>query len=549
MMSVQTTLTTLRTLGSRVARHAALTPDAPALVVGDLTRGYGELDETARRWAAAVTELRGGRAHRVGVFAYRSEVAYSGVLAALYSGAAFVPLNPTFPHARTRSMIEQAQLDAIVVDTRAAGQLEAVLQGITACPPILAPALDSCHAPAGVPVLTRQDISGMAPLAQLPTALPEDIAYLLFTSGSTGVPKGVPVSHGNVMHFLDYVTRRYRIRPEDRFSQTFDQTFDLSVFDVFAAWENGACLCAMQPLDLLAPARFISRHGVTVWFSVPSIPALMRKKNLLKPNAFPTLRWSLFCGEPLPRASADAWQAAAPNSIVENLYGPTELTIACFQHRWDPARSPALCVNDLVAIGTPYDGLTELVIDEDRRPVVDGEAGELCVSGPQTVPGYWNAPAKTAEQFVELPLKNGGRARFYRTGDRVRRLPSGDYVYLGRIDHQVKVLGHRVELAEIDAALARQHGVTQAVALGWPVQNGSAEGIVAFVSGADVNTQQITAAVRQMLPDYMIPRAIVVLDSLPLNANGKVDRTVLLRGLDSGEYAVQMDRGARSAPR
>ena len=526
-------------LGTGFARHVVQAATAPALVVGNVTRSYGELDATARLWAGRVSELAGGRARRVGVFAHRSEVGYTGVLAALYSGGAFVPLNPTFPPARTRSMIQQAGLDAIIVDARGAAQLGDVLDGVASCPPIVAPSLDSCAAPSGARVLTRREVAAAGSVEALPDVSTDDVAYLLFTSGSTGIPKGVPVTHGNVRHFVEYVSRRYGVVPEDRFSQTFDQTFDLSVFDLFAAWENGACVCAMQPLDLLAPARFVSQHAVTIWFSVPSIPALMRKKNLLRPNAFPTLRWSLFCGEPLPRASAEAWQAAAPNSIVENLYGPTELTIACFQHRWDPQSSPALCVNDLVPIGTPYDGLTEMVIDDDRRAVQPGQAGELCVSGPQTVPGYWNAPAKTDEQFIELPLKSGSVGRFYRTGDRVRRLANGDYVYLGRIDHQIKVLGHRVELAEVDAALARQAGVAHAAAVGWPMHDGSADGIVAFVSGHDIAVPQLTAAVRAVLPDFMTPRAIVVLDALPLNANGKIDRNALRDGLDKGQYAGQ----------
>jgi acyl-CoA synthetase (AMP-forming)/AMP-acid ligase II len=253
---------------------------------------------------------------------------------------------------------------------------------------------------------------------------------------------------------------------------------------------------------------------------------------------FPTLRWSLFCGEPLPRASAEAWQTAAPNSAVENLYGPTELTIACLVHRWDPKRSPESCVNDVVPIGIPFEGLTAILLDADLRPVAAGEAGELCVSGPQTVPGYWNAPQKTAEQFVTIELPDGRRERFYRTGDRVRCLPGGEYVYLGRTDHQIKVMGHRVELSEVEAALARHPGVSQAVAVGWPVKDGSAEGLVAFVSGVELDPARITAGLRQVLPDYMTPRRVIVLDALPLNANGKVDRNALHHGLDADRYSA-----------
>jgi len=527
----------IRSLRSGFRRWAAETPEAPALVVKDHTLTYGELDRIARTYAAAIVETIGRPAQRVGVFASRSEIAYAGVLGALCSGAAFVPLNPTFPAARTRAMIERAELDAIVVDRGAAKQLAEVLAGLDRVPAIVVPDAESPLAGVAAPIVDRAALDAMTPLGDLPPVLPDAMAYLLFTSGSTGIPKGVGVTHANALHFMDYVTERYGFVPSDRFSQTFDQTFDLSVFDQFAAWENGACLCAMQPLDLLAPARFAERLRLTVWFSVPSIAALMRKKGSLKPNVFPTLRLSLFCGEPLPRSSAEAWQAAAPHSILENLYGPTELTIACLTHRWDPARSPERSLNDIVPIGMPFDGLNALVLDDALQPVPSGDAGELCVSGRQTVPGYWHDPAKTAQQFVTLTV-NGVTDRYYRTGDRVRQLPDGDFVYLGRTDHQVKVLGHRVELAEVEAALARNDGITQAVALGWPVVDGSAEGLVAFVTGSGVDPQQVTANVRRLLPDYMTPRTIHVLDSLPLNANGKVDRVALRQGLESGAFVL-----------
>jgi amino acid adenylation domain-containing protein len=529
-----------RTLRTGFLRWAQTAPEAPALVVEDRTLTYGDLERTARTWAAAIIELAGRPPERVGVFAYRSEVAYTGVLAALAAGAAFVPLNPTFPAGRTRAMIAQSNLDAIIVDRRAAKQLSAVFEGLSIHPPLITPELDALDGLTAVRVMTRADLATRTPLATLPDTSVDGIAYLLFTSGSTGIPKGVPVTHRNVRHFLDFVSARYNVRPEDRFSQTFDQTFDLSVFDLFAAWDNGACVCALQPLDLLAPARFVTRHGVTVWFSVPSLAALMRKKNLLKPNVFSSLRWSLFCGEPLPRASAEAWQAAAPASIVENLYGPTELTVACLTHRWDPAGSPAQCLNDIVPIGRPFDGLTAVVLNDDLQTVPAGEAGELCVSGPQTVPGYWNAPDKTAERFVVVAGPDGRQERFYRTGDRVRELESGEYVYLGRTDHQVKVLGHRVELSEVEGALSRNGGVTQAVALGWPVRDGSAEGLVAFVTGTGLDPQGLTRSVRDVLPDYMTPRAVLVLETLPLNVNGKIDRNALRQRLEAGEYAGQV---------
>ncbi len=502
--------------------------EAPAAVVRGATYTYGQMDETAGRWARAIVGPEVCRAQRVGIFAYRSAVAYTGTVAALYSGATFVPLNPTFPREKTAAMIAQADLDAIIVDKTCLPHAEQVLEGAPNVV-VLTPEFERSEvALPGARILDKTALELERPLEdrELPPLTPEDVAYLLFTSGSTGVPKGVPVTHGNASHFMDVMSRRYAVTSADRFSQTFDQTFDLSVFDLFMAWTNGACVYGMSPVDLLSPAKFITQNRITVWFSVPSVPAQMRRRKTLTPNSLAPLRLSLFCGEPLPQASAEAWQAAAPNSIVENLYGPTELTIACFVHRWDSNTSPELCRNGIVPIGRPYDGLSAMIVDDQLAPVAAGETGELCVSGPQTTPGYWRAPEKTAERYVELPVSNREKRRFYRTGDLVARLPEGDYVFLGRADSQIKVLGHRIELGEIEAVLLRHPAVVHAVAFGWPPE-GAAEGTVAFVSGNDPDRDELLAIAKAGLPPYVVPREFIFVPEMPLNANGKVDRRAL----------------------
>ena len=521
-------------LRSGFLRNAAERPDAPAVVVRGVTRSYGELEQVARRWANVIISVSRSRPERVGLFAYRSEVSYASTIAALCSGAAFVPLNPTFPAEKITSMIQQADLDAIIVDKTCAPQLSAVLAGINAPPPLLLPEFDSPQFP-GVQtrILDRGELERTSPADQLPALTPEDIAYLLFTSGSTGAPKGVPVSHQNAVYFMDVMTRRYGIGPDDRFSQTFDQTFDLSVFDLFMAWSNGACVYSLAPIELLAPTRFIQKNELTVWFSVPSLPAQMNRRKTLVPDSLPTLRWSLFCGEPLPCRIAEAWQAAAPNSIVENQYGPTELTIACLVHRWDPQTSPALCENELVPIGRPYPGLAVMIVDDNLTPVKDGEAGELCVNGPQTTPGYWRDPAKTAERYVQLPVSADQTRRFYRTGDRVVRHASGEYIFLGRADTQIKVLGHRVELGEVEAAVRQHPGVEHAVAFGWPITDGSADGIIVFVSGDSLDAGRLVELSKASLPPYAVPQQVLVVGQMPLNANGKVDRRALQERLEA----------------
>jgi amino acid adenylation domain-containing protein len=518
-----------RSLRSDVLARAAELPSANALVVSGRSITYGELAYRARQLAAMITRRGERTVERVGVFASRSEVAYVGTLGALCSGAAFVPLNVRFPVERTRAMVRRAALNAIVVDRGSAPQLAAVLRNVEQPPLVIAPepGVAESLTEQGVPALGSSELVREEPLSELPAVQPDDVAYLLFTSGTTGEPKGVGVTHANALHFLDVMSARYQLTPTDRCSQTFDHTFDLSVFDIFMTWRAGACLCVAQPVDLLAPVGFVRRHQLTLWFSVPSVAALCVKRGALLPDRMPSLRYSLFCGEPLPEAIAQAWHTAAPGSVIENLYGPTELTIACFVHRWAPSEPTSQMGNGIVQIGRPLPGLGALVVDDNLRPLPSGETGELLVCGPQTVPGYWNDPAKTAERFVEIETSPTRRKRFYRTGDRVVRAPGGDYIYIGRTDHQIKVLGFRVELGEIESVLLGQDGVVQAAAVGWPWEDGRALGIVAFVSGRVASAESLIQAAAKVLPDYMVPSRIVLLEELPLNANGKIDRALL----------------------
>jgi acyl-CoA synthetase (AMP-forming)/AMP-acid ligase II len=244
----------------------------------------------------------------------------------------------------------------------------------------------------------------------------------------------------------------------------------------------------------------------------------------------PDLRWSLFAGEQLTLDQAAAWAAAAPGSTVENLYGPTELTIACTVHRWEGEQSVADAEHGVVPIGEPYPGMRALVADSELRPVARGEAGELLLTGPQVTLGYWKDPERTAAAFVVPP---GEEAIFYRTGDRVRR-PVGEkpMTYLGRVDHQIKILGHRVELGEVEAALREVSGADAVVALGWPRTASGASGIVAFLGDLEIDAAAVLEELKGRLPAYMVPRRIEQLDTLPLNANGKFDRRALLQRLE-----------------
>jgi amino acid adenylation domain-containing protein len=489
------------TLLSGFARSVEALPDRPALEVAGETLSFAELGRRAAGIAAAIA-ARGpqGGPPLTAVYASRSPTAFAGVLGALWAGHGYVPLNPSFPVQRCREMLLRSGCRTLVVDGAAADKLGQLLEGLEQPPAVIAPDDPS---------------ETLDAVAEPVFAAADAIAYLLFTSGSTGRPKGVGVAHSNVVSFVKAVVERYGIDENDRFSQTFDMTFDLSVFDMFVAWERGACVCCPSERQLMAPSRFIRDSELSVWFSVPSLGAFMRKLRMLKPDSYPTLRWSLFCGEPLPAELAGAWAAAAPNSLVENLYSPGE----------------SVGDNGVIPIGEPIGETCTLVANPELGEVDPGADGELLVCGPQVTPGYWQDAEKTAAAFVTPP----GKERHYKTGDRVRRPlnPGEPLTYVGRMDHQIKVLGHRVELGEIDAALRDASGIDAAIAVGWPLTDSGAGGIAAFLGDPAIDVTALRAKLVERLPDYMVPRRFELLEALPLNANGKFDRKAMLGMLES----------------
>jgi amino acid adenylation domain-containing protein len=352
----------------------------------------------------------------------------------------------------------------------------------------------------------------------------------MFTSGTTGVPKGVVVTAANVAHFLGVVRERYAIAPADRVGQFCETSFDVSVFEMFAAWDGGACLCVVPDSQLMAPAGFLRRERITVWTSVPSVIAMLARMKLLEPGLFPSLRASFFIGEALPVQSALAWRAAAPSSVVDNQYGPTEATVACTVQRvGDPViETPG---RGTVAIGLPYDGMHAAIVD-DGRFVADGTVGELALAGPQLAAGYLDDVEQTARRFPTLDHPMLGRARWYLTGDFAFRDEDGILHCLGRTDHQVKIMGHRVELEDLEAHLRAASGTDSVAAVARPAAGGSAMTIAAFVSGATRTPGEIRERLRELVPAYMLPRRVVALDALPISANGKVDRHALAASLD-----------------
>jgi amino acid adenylation domain-containing protein len=486
----------------------------------------------AARAAALSRSL--GDAQRVAILSGRTPSAFAGVLAALAAGRTYVPLNVNFPPARNRLTLELSGAGAIIVDRQGLEQLPSILTPEHPEIVIVADVAGSTptHVHSRHPVVAPTAAAGL--FQPQPEDVPDDsLAYVMFTSGTTGVPKGVAVTHRNVASLITTVMDRYSLTEHDRLSQMSDLTFDQSVFDMFMAWEAGACLCCPSPAELLNPSNFIASNHLTVWCSVPSVAMFIRRLTGLPRGCFPDLRWSLFGGEPLPADIAQAWAEAADGSRVENLYGPTELTSVCTGYRWQGDRSRAECVHGLVPIGEPFPGLEAIVVDSSLREVPVGTDGELLVAGDQVSAGYWNDDVRTQAGYVTPP---GRSETYYRTGDVVRRSShTGPLCYLGRADNQIKVLGHRVELLEIEAALRAASGSDSVAAIGWPRTPSGAASVVAYIGAEGVDGRRIRSALTASLPSYMVPREVRAMPQLPLNANGKIDRRAL--------EAILADRG------
>lgn len=511
-----------RSLVGGFFRSLSANPGSPSLELGDLSVTYEQLWNYAGRITASLENNLAKSEKVVAILANRSVAAYGGILGILGSGRGYVPLNPKFPLERTLVMLKASGCKTLVVGQECAETLGALLPRLDQPLTLILPGRDwEPDIPAPHRAIGKRELKKIADPVD-PTVDRNDTAYLLFTSGSTGVPKGVAVSQANAVSYMNYAGKRFAMQPADRCSQNFDLTFDLSVHDLFTCWDAGATLCPYAE-QTLTPATLIEEKELTCWFSVPSVAMFASKLGLLDPGAFPTLRWSLFCGEALSSTLAAAWQAAANNSILENLYGPTEATIAITYYRWNQASSPAECVRGLVPIGWPFDGQQVCAVDEDLAPLPVGESGELCLGGSQVTRGYLNDPEKTAKSFVRL--KHTGDQIWYRTGDLVRQDERGCLFYLGRRDFQVKVNGYRVELQEIDLVLREAARTELAVAIPWPLSDGSASGIVGVLSGSDpALDKQIIAACEKKLPRYMVPNRIYHFPQIPLNVNGKIDR-------------------------
>lgn len=466
---------------------------------------------------------------RVGILSARNHLAFEAILATIWTGACYVPLNVKMPPARLQNMIDRIDLSALLVDEAGAALLS---DGLTLASQVAVLAgtskKDSFFAERELPGCG--DVAETVQYADPFDNKNNDGAYVMFTSGTTGEPKAILVTFGNLHAYLSFQQHRYQINSTDRLSQLFELSFDASVFDFLMALNHGASFHVVPDNQIMAPAKFIRDKQLTLWFGVPSTIAFMDKMKQLVANSLPTLRLAIFGGEPLPLSSLRAWQRAAPGCVVDNVYGPTEATVTCFVQR---CAEPLLITpgRDVIAIGKPYAGSYGAILDEQGHFLVRGTVGEIAIAGDQVARGYFGDEALTEKKFVNLVHPAYGVKRWYRTGDLGSEDADGVFHHLGRFDNQVKVSGFRVELEDVEAWLRRVSGVDAVAVIPFPVEAGSAKGLVAFIAG-NVDGQQVRAELRAQLPSYMVPKRICIVAGLPQTLNGKVDRKKLVTLLE-----------------
>ncbi|CAB3810214.1 Tyrocidine synthase 3 [Paraburkholderia caffeinitolerans] len=524
---------------------AANQPHSPALWVDGHSYTYGEIEVQVRRVSSGLASVeQAGDAKRCLLFAHRSAAAYWGVLGILDAGLAYVPLSPKMPAARIAAIIEQSGAPVMLVDGHCAAMLDEVLPLLEEPPRIFR--LDEEG-------INPNQLSGASRLQPLPVAAytlrrgtMSDVAYVLFTSGSTGTPKGVPITHANADAYVKGQLQLQEKYSNARYIQLCELVFDPSVHDIFVCWANGGCLYVPDTVDPLFNADFIKRHEITHWNSVPSVAGLMQQMRKLAPAAFPSLRVSMFGGEPLTRSLTLAWMRAAPNSRILHMYGPTEATIACtcFEVQRGFLEDGQ---NTVMPLGWALPGVELMVVDAALERVAFGQRGELLVAGPQIAGGYLVPDDAGSSRFVKKVYPGRRARRWYRTGDVASTTADHGIVFHGRLDRQVKIRGNRVELEEVENVVQACSQGTQCAVIPWRVDEaGRAAGLIAFVANVRVEPDRALQACRQRLPSYAVPERVVVVDSLPLNANGKIDRKVLAQQCISDTLADKtMDRSVR----
>ena len=474
-------------------------------ISGNIT--YQEYRSKSLAIAYKIVELNKGEMKKpVVVYLEKGKEVLVSFMGVAYSGCFYSPIDTEMPPSRVNKILEVLKPEIVITTNKLKTNFEkfnfygSYIYEETIC--------------------SEEDETAVKPYTE--KIVDTDLLYVLFTSGSTGVPKGVSICHRSVIDYIDWVTETFNITQKDTFGNQAPFYFDNSILDIYSCMKTGATLNIIpkklffQPVPLL---EYIKYNKINTIFWVPSALIVVSKlKAFRNVDLSDTLKRVLFCGEVMPNKQLNIWRKFLPNVTYANLYGPTEITDACTYYIVDREFSD----DEPLPIGIPMSNTDILVLNDEDKLVTDDEVGELCVRGTSLAMGYYNNPEKTRSAFVQNPLNKAVPEIIYRTGDLVRYNEYREIIYISRKDFQIKHLGHRIELGEIETAISSLEEVT----LNCCLYDEKNQRIVLFVD-AQVDRDYIKERIEKLVPEYMIPGKVIYLENMPINANGKIDRIKL----------------------
>ena len=475
-------------------------------ISGNIT--YQEYRSKSLAIAYKIVELNKGEMKKpVVVYLEKGKEVLVSFMGVAYSGCFYSPIDTEMPPSRVNKILEVLKPEIVITTNKLKTNFEKfnfygsyIIYEETIC--------------------SEEDETAVKPYTE--KIVDTDLLYVLFTSGSTGVPKGVSICHRSVIDYTDWVTETFNITQKDTFGNQAPFYFDNSILDIYSCMKMGATLNIIpkklffQPVPLL---EYIKYNKINTIFWVPSALIVVSKlKAFRNVDLSDTLKRVLFCGEVMPNKQLNIWRKFLPNVTYANLYGPTEITDACTYYIVDREFSD----DEPLPIGIPMSNTDILVLNDEDKLVTDDEVGELCVRGTSLAMGYYNNPEKTRSAFVQNPLNKAVPEIIYRTGDLVRYNEYREIIYISRKDFQIKHLGHRIELGEIETAISSLEEVT----LNCCLYDEKNQRIVLFVD-AQVDRDYIKERIEKLVPEYMIPGKVIYLENMPINANGKIDRIKL----------------------
>ena len=514
-------------LHHRLQESAERHPDHPAVEDGDRVISYRELDERSNRLAHLLLSLGVRRGDRVGFYLDKSIESVLAIYGILKAGAAYIPFDPNAPTARLGYIARNAGLRVLVTGVGKQQEWAGLAAAGAALEHLVVLDADDLDQAAvdGPSIVSASALDARPPTPVDVEQVHHDLAYILYTSGSTGEPKGVMLSHLNALTFVDWTVDEFAVTHEDRLSSHAPFHFDLSVFDLFAAAEAGATVVLVPREASLFPAdlsRFITDRGITIWYSVPSILSMLTIRGGLKGGEFSSLRTILFAGEVFPTKYLRKLMALLPHVRFANLYGPTETNVCT----WYEVPSLPEDMTEAIPIGRPIPNVECYVVEEGRL-MQPGEVGELYVRGSTVMQGYWGDEERTDRVLLPNPFGGALVDRVYRTGDLVQLQADGTFKFLGRRDSQIKSRGYRIELGDIEAAIYGHPDVVECAVVAVPDELVTNRLKAYVVARGDLERAALAAFLGDRIQAYMIPDRFVFVDKLPKTSTGKIERKAL----------------------